>query len=1371
MRYSVLCLYGMITLVFLLSFSTGMEKSFSAGMEKPKSALLPAISPPADVLIIHDSLPLDPKKNAIPPGVLDGSNILDLLGHFGLKGALHGLEDYKANDLNRYRFVIMLSVDMRKVPYPQSLISNVQDAKIPVFWIGNHLSDLTSDPQFVSKIGFQISGPGITQGITTVQYKGTSLIKGDPAISPVKILDSTKAQVLATAHGAGGIVLPHIVRSGNFWYCADTPFGYAEEGDRYLVFCDILHDFFNMPHQEERNALVRLEDITPDDDPEVLKEYADYLYDRKIPFQISLVPIFVDNEHPPIYLSDRPAFVRAIQYMVSKGGSVVMHGVTHQYRGKSTDDYEFWDEFSDRPVPNDSHALIEEKLHSGLDECFKNGIYPLTWETPHYAASQLDYRAIAEYFNSSYDRILSVDRGEAGHYFPYTTTDRFGRFIIPEALGYIPEGKPGEKPDTSVLIKNGERLKVVRDGVASFFFHPFLDIKYLKSCIDGIEGLGYRFISIRDFDLKVQMDSRLIQTYTDTVRLPIKNAYLHRFLLDEKGRRSGESYSQKPQTGIIRDPGIVPPDTILVMEGVSEITAQKEPETPSAWSKIWSKIQEKFSSESGKESSNTYTPTQPQVLLLRDDSFVRGNKNNQESYQSAFADFGFRVSTINWKNYSKSSVPSAETILVVPFAVAIQLSDKQNQWISEFVRDGGNLVIEGPNRRGELSGSRLGELLGIRTEKRYVRVDQVKDGAQQLRWDPPVNVARYSVQNTIAVYAQDIESELPMSALIQYKKGRLLYLAAPLDPDTALGYTRFPYFIHHVLKGFGLRLPMQQSQLELYFDPGGRNRDIDIERLAIDWRKLGVRAIYAAAFQFWPSWSYDYGRLVDICHKNGILVYAWFELPHVSPKFWEDHANWRAKTATGDDGKVGWRYHMDLDIPECQDAAYDFVEDLLKKYPWDGVNIAELNYDTNNGPEDPKNYLPMGATTRSAFKSLGGFDPILLFSPESPSYWKENPKALKKFNDFRSRRVLAWHSALLERITPIAREKDMEMIVTMFDSINSPTVTRDTGVVSHLIVSLMDQFPFTLQVEDPAHFWAENPNRYKQFAETYLKLVRDRKRLMFDVNIVDRDIRHSDAPSQLAVGIELARTVLSASEASGRVGIYSEGTIPIEDLQTLANVLAHKAKLEYRNNSWVTQSEQSVLLTAPGDWQHFKMDNIFWPGWSQNDVFVPSGTHRIAPAEKRLGWFDIPFLEKFRLFDTSILDIRLVHYAGNLDRLTRTDRGLQFSYDSNTRSVALFNKQPNKIMMDGQLYPEQVVSHSGLWSVRLPRGRHSVDVMADSTAIVILEKTSVYSSALIFVFGAVACSLMLLIYFSILARRAVGRTANNKAFTALPRKP
>jgi len=1328
MSLSTACRYLALTFMLLLSFG--------ANAEVPKNA--PAPQPPGDVLIIHDSLP-----GSLPPGLVDGNNVLDLLGHFNLKGNLIRIDEYRPGEINRYRFVMMLAVDMRKADYPASLIADIRSTSIPVFWIANHLADLTADPQFTSKLGFRPSGRSIPQDFRAVVYKGISLLKKDPHIFSVDILDRAKASVVATAQSSSGISVPYIVHSGDFWYCADSPFGFAEEGDRYLAFCDVLHDFFKMPHPEERSALVRLEDISAEEDPAVLRKMADYLHDRKIPFQISLVPIYVDPlEKSEIYLSDRPEFVRAIRYMVSKGGSVVMHGVTHQFRGKSTDDYEFWDEFKDGPIPNDSRDLVEKKLRLAMEECFKNGIYPLTWETPHYAASQSDYKWFAEFFNSAYDRVLSVNRGESGHYFPYTSVDRFGRFIIPENLGYIPK----EKPDPAVLVENCERMKVVRDGVASFFFHPFLDQKYLEDCINGIENLGYRFISIRDYDLKVQMDSRLVQTFPDSIQLPLKDLYLHRFLLDENGLRSSESYSKKTISATVRDPGAVPPGKILVMEGVSEIAAQIEPEAPSLWSRMQSWIRSKFE----RKIPGAYSLTQPQVSILWDNSLVRGDWNNQASYASAFSAYGFKVSRVDWKKFSKGSISDGH-VLVVPIAIASKLSAKQNQWIVEFVNDGGCLVIDGP--------SSLSEQLGIKSENRPVQVRKVKDllyGSQLMTWNPPASVVRFSTRNPIATYAEDKESELPLVVLSQRGQGRLLYLATRFDPVTTLGYSRYPYLIHYVLKGFGLRLPMQQGQIELYFDPGLANRQsVDIERLAEQWHRLGVRAIYAAAYHFWPSWSYDYKHLIDICHRNGILVYAWLELPHVSVKFWEDHPAWRSKTATGADGRIGWRYHMDLDIPECRDAAYDFVEGLLKLYPWDGVNIAELNFDTNNGPEDPKSYIPMGTTTRSAFKALGGFDPIELFKPDSPNYWRENPKALKRFNEYRSQRVLAWHRALLERITPLAREKDMEIIVTMLDSLHSSTVLRDTGVDSHLIVPLMDQFPITLQVEDPAHYWTESPDRYKKFADTYRKIVRDPKRLMFDINVVNRNLQFSHSPTPLAVGTELARMFIEASAVSGRAGLYSEGTIPFEDLQTLASVLAHDATVEYRRNSWVTESTGSVMLATPGRWQDFKVDDTLWPGWGDNEVLVPGGIHRITAVEKG-----------FRLFDTSVLDMRLLRFTGNLDSLARTDRGFRFSYDSTLRGLALLNKQPFGILVDGRPWQDQVLPHSGRWSVRLPRGRHSIEVLADSTATVLLDRASLYGSTLIVAFGTVACSLMLLIYFSILARRAIGHAVGSKDSTS-----
>ena len=37
--------------------------------------------------------------------------------------------------------------------------------------------------------------------------------------------------------------------------------------------------------------------------------------------------------------------------------------------------------------------------------------------------------------------------------------------------------------------------RVVRDGVASFFFHPTYDIAVLRQIVEGIRGLGYEFVA------------------------------------------------------------------------------------------------------------------------------------------------------------------------------------------------------------------------------------------------------------------------------------------------------------------------------------------------------------------------------------------------------------------------------------------------------------------------------------------------------------------------------------------------------------------------------------------------------------------------------------------------------------------------------------------------------------------------------------------------------------------------------------------------------------------------------------------------------------------------------------------------------------
>ena len=166
---------------------------------------------------------------------------------------------------------------------------------------------------------------------------------------------------------------PYIVRSGSFWYSADSPFSYNSEGDRSLAFCDLLHDFFQMPHQEERKALVRLEDISVDDEIDDLRNVADYLYESAHSISDLSDPDLQETREIIRKSTFRigPAFVRTIKYMVSKGGLVVLHGVYHQYRGRSGDDYEFWDEQGHKADTGRFAAIGRAEAAAGAGRVFQ----------------------------------------------------------------------------------------------------------------------------------------------------------------------------------------------------------------------------------------------------------------------------------------------------------------------------------------------------------------------------------------------------------------------------------------------------------------------------------------------------------------------------------------------------------------------------------------------------------------------------------------------------------------------------------------------------------------------------------------------------------------------------------------------------------------------------------------------------------------------------------------------------------------------------------------------------------------------------------------------------------------------------------------
>lgn len=487
----------------------------------------PSPTPSAKTLVLHDASGAwgwMGEKYAIAAG--------NLSSHFGSWTA-KPVALYEANEMAEYDAVIYLGSSWDE-PLPTAFLDDTLAGKSNVVWVNWNIWQLTNrDPDFAANYGWKDGY--LDQGdIPAVEYKGKSFTRyvDNRALMDYSYLDRSKVTVLAEAVRSDGYRFPWALRSRNLTYVGEIPFSYMSETDRYLIFSDLLFDVLAPDTPERHRALVRLEDIGCDADPAQLRTIADYLKSKSIPFSFGVYPMYrdpngVNNNGIPttIRLSDRACrdVKSALQYMINSGGTMLMHGYTHQfdgdttnpYNGVSGDDFEFFTAYVDEldyvryqgPVPGDSYEWALGRVDASAAEFRRAGFTtPTIFEFPHYAGSAEDYRAVNTRFNVRYERALYFDnvlRGGTvdyshmmGQFFPYAVNDVYGTKVIPENIGNIETESFNHHPVTLPpdLIRRADLNLAVRDGVASFFYHPSLGLDLLKQTVEGIQALGYRFV-------------------------------------------------------------------------------------------------------------------------------------------------------------------------------------------------------------------------------------------------------------------------------------------------------------------------------------------------------------------------------------------------------------------------------------------------------------------------------------------------------------------------------------------------------------------------------------------------------------------------------------------------------------------------------------------------------------------------------------------------------------------------------------------------------------------------------------------------------------------------------------------------------------
>jgi len=105
---------------------------------------------------------------------------------------------------------------------------------------------------------------------------------------------------------------------------------------------------------------------------------------KGVPFSLGLSPFYLNPaENASVALSDRPEFAKALRYAVSKGGTVVLHGCTHQYRGPDDQRLRILGRLNDAPCSRIRGNKVRQRIDRRVDELRPQRPIIRGWETPH----------------------------------------------------------------------------------------------------------------------------------------------------------------------------------------------------------------------------------------------------------------------------------------------------------------------------------------------------------------------------------------------------------------------------------------------------------------------------------------------------------------------------------------------------------------------------------------------------------------------------------------------------------------------------------------------------------------------------------------------------------------------------------------------------------------------------------------------------------------------------------------------------------------------------------------------------------------------------------------------------------------------------
>ena len=349
---------------------------------------------------------------------------------------------------------------------------------------------------------------------------------------------------------------------------------------------------------------------------------------------------------------------------------------------------------------------------------------------------------------------------------------------------------------------------------------------------------------------------------------------------------------------------------------------------------------------------------------------------------------------------------------------------------------------------------------------------------------------------------------------------------------------------------------------------------------------------------------------------------------------------------------------------------------LFERFDWDGINLAELYFESLEGIANPARFTPMNDVVRHEFAAVHGFDPKTLFED------RRDAASQRLFLDWRAdltHRLQQDWIAEMERIR--ARKPHLGLVLTHVDDRYDTRMRDLIGADAARVLPMLSKHDFTFLVEDPATVWHLGPERYPEIARRYEPFTARADKLAIDINIVER---YQDVyPTKQQTGTELFQLVNLASRAFARVALYFENSILNPDVPLLAASAAVPDRLEKTARRMVVESKRPLGVPANTP---MTVNGRLWPFWDGSMIWLPSGAHILEPA-------------------TTQPAVRLVDFNGRLRSLDPLSKGFEFSYSSDARAWAVFDDVPARVEVDDRPVAAELF-------MPLPRGQHLVKVTA-----------------------------------------------------------